>query len=192
MKLLSIIIFLIGLSFLIGTILNSPSNHAYSQSIYVDENDLQKPAPKILSFKQIDEKSIKVIWKLDKHPEGKELKFFNVEITIGLDVDCCGPGTNEETFEEANSEPIPAEIREFVISNHKGQPLKDKTEYCVEIEAQWPGPNLDSQPSCLIFDNSFKVTPSNNDENFILFAIGIIIAVVITFIVIRIRSRISI
>ena len=109
-------------------------NPAYTRKIYVDENDLQKPAPKILSFKQINEKSIKVIWKLDKHPEGKELKFFNVEIAIGLDVDCCGPGTNEETFEEANSEPIPAEIREFVISNHKGQPLKDKTEYCVEIE----------------------------------------------------------
>ncbi len=190
--LLSTIVFFIGFSLAIGLISNGPFNYAYSQSVYVDENDLLKPAPKIISFKQIDEKSIKVIWELDKHPEGKELKFFNIEITIGLDVDCCGPGTNKETFEEANSEPISVEVREFVISNHKSEPLKDETEYCVEVEAQWSGPNLDSQPKCLIFNKNFEVTLENDNGNLIVVLIGTVIVILIAVIIIKIKSRISI
>ena len=189
MRFLLIVIFIVSLNLMFGLFPNNESNYAYSQSVYVDENDLEKPAPKILSFKQVNDDSIKVVWELDKHPDGLELKFFNVEITIGLNVDCCGPETNIETFEEANSEPISSEVREFLISSHKGQPLKDKTEYCVEIEAQWPGPNLDSQPECLIFDKNFKTIPSKYNYNLMLFVVGIAVAAVIAGIIIKIRSR---
>lgn len=182
--LLSTIVFFIGFSLAIGLISNGPFNYAYSQSVYVDENDLLKPAPKIISFKQIDEKSIKVIWELDKHPEGKELKFFNIEITIGLDVDCCAPGTNKETFEEANSEPIPVEVREFVISNHKGNPLQNDTEYCVEVEAQWSGPNLDSQPKCLIFNENL-----NNEIYFLPIILILIILISSIFILKTLKTK---
>ena len=190
--LLSILVFFIGFSLSIGLISNGSFNYAYSQSVYVDENDLLKPVPKIISFMQIDEKSIKVIWELDKHPEGKELKFFNIEITIGLDVNCCAPGTNKETFEEANSDPIPIEVREFVISNHKSEPLKDETEYCVEVEAQWSGPNLDSQPKCLIFNKNFEATLENDNGNLIVILIATVIIILIVVIIIKIKSRISI
>ena len=106
--------------------------------------------------------SIKVTWDIAEHPGGLELDSFGIETAIGLDVDCCGPGTNKETYEDIidiHGQVLSTDTREFVISTHKDKPLKTNTEYCVEVESNWAkGASLDSQPMCLIFDESIEVS----------------------------------
>ena len=106
--------------------------------------------------------SIKVTWDIDEHPDGTELDSFGIEISIGLGVDCCGPGTNKETYEDIidiHGQVLSPDIREFVITKHKGEQLKTNTEYCIEVESNWStGKSLDSQPMCLIFDESVAAT----------------------------------
>jgi len=105
--------------------------------------------------------SIKVTWDIDEHPGGLELDSFGIEIAIGLGVDCCGPGTNKETYEDIidiHGQVLSPDTREFIISTHQGKPLKTNTEYCIEVESNWPvGASLDSQPMCIIFDESVAV-----------------------------------
>ena len=110
--------------------------------------------------------SIKVTWDIAEHPGGLELDSFGIETAIGLDVDCCGPGTNKETYEDIidiHGQVLSTDTREFVISTHEDKPLKTNTEYCVEVESNWPGANLDSQPMCLIFDESIAATEVSSE-----------------------------
>ena len=108
--------------------------------------------------------SIKVTWDIDEHPDGTELDSFGIEISIGLGVDCCGPGTNKETYEDIidiHGQVLSPDIREFVITKHKGEQLKTNTEYCIEVESNWPaGASLDSQPMCLMFNEELKKVSS--------------------------------
>jgi hypothetical protein len=179
MNFLLILIFVAGLILFSELIMNTPN--VYSQSTYSDIDDPEKPAPIIRSLKQINNNEIKVTWDIAEHPKGIKLNSFYIELAIGLDVDCCGPGTNSETFEEANSKALSSDIREFSITTHNGEPLKTNTKYCIEVESQWPDVNLDSQPMCLIF----KENSNNNysEINYFFSVILILIIIIITMII---------
>jgi len=176
MNFLLILIFVTGLILFSELIINNEYPYVYSQSIYSDIDDPEKPAPIIRSLKQINDNEIKVTWDISEHPKGIKLNSFYIEIAIGLDVDCCGPGTNSETFEEANSKALSSDIREFSITAHNSEPLKTNTKYCIEVEAQWPDVNLDSQPMCLIF----KENSNNNFSEINYFFSVILILIIIT------------
>jgi len=188
MNFLLIIIFITGVILFSELIINNEYHYVYSQSVYFDKDDPQKPAPIILSLEQINN-AIKVTWDINEHPNGIKLNSFYIELTIGLGVDCCGPGTNSETFEEANSEPLSPDIREFFITTHNGEPIKTNIEYCIEVEAQWPDVNLDSQPMCLIFNENSN--NNSNGKNYFFYIILIITELAFTIILFVKKYKIS-